>query len=96
MDRAEAIKKLKSMRDSAIVVLDSGFGTHPGENNRIYRERKELAEFCLAALGEKETCEWCWHFQHNRQYLLSEGNGMYKEVIFTVCPVCARKFEEAE
>jgi hypothetical protein len=37
-----------------MVVLDSGFGQHPGENDWIYRERKELAEIALAALHAQQ------------------------------------------
>lgn len=54
MDRAEAIKRFEKQLTSAMVVLDSGFGTNPGESNRLYLERKEMAEIALAALREQE------------------------------------------
>ncbi len=44
MTTEEAIIAFDKQWHSAVVVLDSGFGTHPGENDRIYRKRKEMAE----------------------------------------------------
>lgn len=50
---------------AAQVVLDSGFGSNPGENDSLYRRRKEMAEIALAALRgptreqvEKMRGEW--------------------------------------
>ena len=54
MTREEAIKKFEKQLHSAMVVLDSGFGTRPGESDRLYRERKELAEIALSALRQQE------------------------------------------
>lgn len=39
---------------------------------------------------EKE-CAYCNYFRANRQQLISKGNGMYEEVMYNVCPVCASK-----
>lgn len=44
---------------------------------------------------EKEPCAWCFRFAKDRQYLLSEGNGMYKDAVFEFCPMCGRRLEEA-
>ena len=55
MTREEAIKKFEKQLHSAMVVLDSGFGTSPGECDRVYRERKEMAEIALSALRPQET-----------------------------------------
>lgn len=55
MTREEAIKKFEKQLHSAMVVLDSGFGTRPGESDRLYRERKELAEIALSALRQQES-----------------------------------------
>ena len=55
MTREEAIKKFEKQLHSAMVVLDSGFGTSPGECDRVYRERKEMAEIALSALRQQET-----------------------------------------
>ena len=57
MTREEAIKRFENQLKAAIVVLDSGFGTHPGENDRLYRERKEMAQLAIAALREQEERE---------------------------------------
>lgn len=40
----EIIKELRSMQNAAQVVLDSGFGTHEGEHDTIYRKRRNLAK----------------------------------------------------
>lgn len=54
MTREEAIKKFEKQLHSAMAVLDSGFGTSPGECDRVYRERKEMAEIALSALRQQE------------------------------------------
>ena len=63
MTRAEAIRRFEDMKKAGIAVLDSGFGTHPGENDALYRRRIELAEIALEALSEQERrdrgCEYC-------------------------------------
>lgn len=53
----DAIERFERQLNSAIVVLDSGFGTRPGEDNRLYRERKEMAEITLAALRAQQEAE---------------------------------------
>lgn len=50
MKREEAIIRFEKQLKAAQVVLDSGFGSNPGESDRLYRERKEMAEIALAAL----------------------------------------------
>lgn len=57
MTRQEAIKKFENQLRSAMVVLDGGFGTRPGESDRLYRERKEMAEIALQALRSQEEQE---------------------------------------
>lgn len=62
MTREEAIAKFEKQLTSAMVVLDSGFGTRPGESDRVYQERKELAEIALSALRQQEhrcPCDLC-------------------------------------
>lgn len=51
-----AIKHYKNIRDGAIVVLDTGFGTHKGESDIVYRNRKLYAELAISAL-EKQVPE---------------------------------------
>lgn len=50
MTREEAIALFEKQLTAAQVVLDSGFGSNPGENDSLYRRRKDMAEIALAAL----------------------------------------------
>ena len=50
MTREEAITLFEKQLTAAQVVLDSGFGSNPGENDILYRRRKEMAEIALSAL----------------------------------------------
>lgn len=65
MTREEAIVLFEKQLTAAQVVLDSGFGSNPGENDSLYRRRKEMAEIALSALRpvsreqvEKIRGEW--------------------------------------
>ena len=57
MTEIEAIKKairhFECMKNDAVVVLDSGFGTHHGESDLVYRNRKMYAELAINALEKK-------------------------------------------
>ena len=53
----------------------------------------DVAFDALMEQEEKEPCEWCFHFVNDRQYLVSQGNGMYKEAMFEFCPMCGRRLE---
>ena len=57
MTENEAIKKairhFECMKNDAVVVLDSGFGTHPGESDSVYRNRKMYAELAINALEKQ-------------------------------------------
>lgn len=57
MTTEEAILEFEKQLHSAVVVLDSGFGTHPGESDRIYRKRKAMAEIALSALRAQQELE---------------------------------------
>lgn len=48
--REEAIELFFKQLTAARVVLDSGFGSNPGENDILYRRRKEMAEIAISAL----------------------------------------------
>ena len=50
MTQEEAITLFEKQLTAARVVLDSGFGSNPGENDILYRRRKEMAEIALSAL----------------------------------------------
>ena len=64
MTREEAIALFEKQLTAAQVVLDSGFGSNPGENNSLYRRRKEMAEIALTALRpvSREQVEKVWGF----------------------------------
>lgn len=73
MTEQEAIKILKIKRGAAVAVLDSGFGTNDGENNIVYRTRKELCDICISAL-EKQLPKKATH--------------PYEHCANPQCPVC--------
>ena len=62
MTREEAIALFEKQLTAAQVVLDSGFGSNPGENDFLYRRRKEMAEIALTALRpvSREEVEKAW------------------------------------
>ena len=62
MTREEAIELFEKQLTAARVVLDSGFGSNPGENDILYRRRKEMAEIALTALTPptQEQMERVW------------------------------------
>ena len=55
MTREEAIVLFEKQLTAAQVVLDSGFGSNPGENDSLYRRRKEMAEIALTALTTRQA-----------------------------------------
>ena len=67
MTREEAIALFEKQLTAAQVVLDSGFGSNPGENNSLYRRRKEMAEIALSALRpvSREQVEKVWRGDWN-------------------------------
>ena len=67
MTREEAIALFEKQLTAAQVVLDSGFGSNPGENNSLYRRRKEMAEIALSALRpvSREQVEKVWRGEWN-------------------------------
>lgn len=84
MTESEAIKKairhFECMKNDAVVVLDSGFGTHPGESDLVYRNRKMYAELAINAL-EKQIPKKPKKSQSKLRYL-----GTY------MCPSCGGDF----
>ena len=67
MTREEAIALFEKQLTAAQVVLDSGFGSNPGENDFLYRRRKEMAEIALTALRpvSRERVEKVWRGEWN-------------------------------
>ena len=76
MTREEAIALFEKQLTAAQVVLDSGFGSNPGENNFLYRRRKEMAEIALSALRpvSREQVEKVWRGEW-KHYLPPLGAG---------------------
>ena len=62
MTREEAIILFEKQLTAAKVVLDGGFGSNPGENDFLYRRRKDMAEIALSALRpvSREQVEMVW------------------------------------
>ena len=50
MTREEVIIRFERQLKAAQAVLDSEFGSNLGGSDRLYRERKEMAEIAIAAL----------------------------------------------
>ena len=76
MTREEAIALFEKQLTAAQVVLDSGFGSNPGENDFLYRRRKEMAEIALSALRpvSREQVEKVWRGEW-KYYLPPLGAG---------------------
>ena len=78
MTREKAIALFEKQLTAAQVVLDSGFGSNPGENNSLYRRRKEMAEIALSALRpvSREQVEKVWS---GCPYCKEDGEGYVKK-----------------
>ena len=106
MTREEAIILFEKQLTAAQVVLDSGFGSNPGENDSLYRRRKEMAEIALSALRpvSREQVEKAWspcNFCAGAKYITGGVTAVYPvsetrqqetlaEGDFDFCPVCGR------
>ena len=82
MTREEAIALFEKQLTAAQVVLDSGFGSNPGENDFLYRRRKDMAEIALASLRpvSREQVEKVWR----GEWVGVPSMGVYD----TVCSKC--------
>ncbi len=49
----KAIRHFECVKNDAVVVLDSSFGTRPGESNIVYKNRKMYAELAIQALEKQ-------------------------------------------
>ena len=49
----KAIKHFECVKNDAVAVLDSGFGTKPNESNTLYKNRKLYAELAINALEKQ-------------------------------------------
>ena len=95
MTREEAIALFEKQLTAAQVVLDSGFGSNPGENNSLYRRRKEMAEIALSALRpvsreQVEKVKGVWIFNNDWwEFRCSECHkGIGNIEKFKFCPHC--------
>ena len=104
-DIKEAIKHFEYVKNDAIAVLDSGFGTKPNENNILYKKRKLYAELAINAL-EKQIPKKAIPIFDNRcdttrviSYMcptcetMDLGNNEYR---FNCCEECGQKLEWGE
>lgn len=101
MTREEAITLFEKQLTAARVVLDSGFGSNPGENDILYRRRKEMAEIALSALRSvsREQVEKVRHGRWIKHEGYDECRECHAKSIFgyNYCHNCgARMDKEAE
>ena len=80
MTREEAITLFEKQLTAAKVVLDGGFGSNPGENDFLYRRRKDMAEIALSALRpvsreqvEQMRGEWVAKHRHRGGFRRVKG-----------------------
>ena len=96
MTRGEAIALFEKQLTAAQVVLDSGFGSNPGENDFLYRRRKEMAEIALSALRpvSREMVEKVW-----RGEWMGSGDGYADgELVYDTweCSHCGHVIDEED
>ena len=103
MTREEAIALFEKQLTAAQVVLDSGFGSSPGENDFLYRRRKEMAEIALSALRpvSRERVEKVWRAHWNESthlggfvYCSRCGYNALEANNYTFCPKCGSPFTD--
>lgn len=80
----KAIKHFECVRDGAVAVLDSGFGTKPNESNTVYKNRKLYAELAINAL-EKQIPK-----KPVIKYSKKPITHKYGRFMNFFCPVCGR------
>ena len=92
----KAIRHFECMKNDAVVVLDSGFGTHLGESDLVYRNRKMYAELAINSL-EKQIPKkpitddgYFWIM-----YICPCCNDFIK-VSHNYCPNCGQKLDFGE
>ena len=85
MTREEVIALFEKQLTAAQVVLDSGFGSNPGENDFLYRRRKEMAEIALSALRpfSREQVEKVWRGEWINKH--SAGTCLIVRCLITDC-----------
>ena len=94
MTESEAIKKairhFECMKNDAVVVFDSGFGTHQGESDLLYRNRKMYAELAINAL-EKQIAKKPDRWESGYACCCSCKRGIVREDNY--CCYCGQKID---
>lgn len=101
MTREEAITLFEKQLTAAQVVLDSGFGSNPGENDILYRRRKEMAEIALSALRPVSReqvekvwpgCDFCKIELDDYPYIVAHSDYSSSDTCYEpgYCPVCGK------
>ena len=101
MTRGEAIDLFEKQLTAAQAVLDSGFGSNPGENDILYRRRKEMAQIALTALRpvsreqvEKvlRGCDFCKKELDDYPYIVAHGDYSSSDTCYepSFCPICGK------
>lgn len=101
MTREEAIALFEKQLTAAQVVLDSGFGSNPGENDFLYRRRKDMAEIALAALRPVSReqvekvwpgCDFCKIELDDYPYIVAHSDYSSSDTCYEpgYCPVCGK------
>lgn len=98
----KAIRHFECMKNDAVVVLDSGFGTHPGESDLVYRNRKMYAELAINALEKQipkkvKIEQWIYtKCDCGYEFSKHHGDGYYSiplENKTKYCPDCGQKLD---
>lgn len=87
----KAIRHFECMRNDAVAVLDSGFGTHDGESSLVYDNRKMYAELAISALEKQIKGGWIPVTYHET----TDDDGIDK-LLYPVCLDCHMPDDEEE
>ena len=93
----KAIKHFECVRNDAIVVLDSGFGTKQNESNIVYKNRKLYAELAINSLGKEMPKKPKGDYHSCPHYRCPNCNGsvkMYKkDNTYPRCAFCGQALD---
>ena len=90
----KAIRHFECMKNDAVVVLDSRFGTHPGESDLVYRNRKMYAELAINSL-EKQIPKKPISYDDCEQFVIRCTCGKCTDTRFFhgYCTWCGQKLD---
>ncbi len=87
-DIKKAIKHFECVKNDAVAVLDSGFGSKPNESNTLYKNRKLYAELAISALRKRISIKPIPHKVDTDK--IRVGNGCWgKGTTIYKCPRCS-------